>query len=552
MVKKKPLYFAGISLMFASASSWAIEPPLLVKPPVQQEPDTNQPITELSPVEKIVGQVESQGDSTIKAIHFVGGTSLDLQLIAQDVNFLIGQPYQKDLVQIAIDKVSARFHDNGFPLAFATVGRNGFSDSKLTITVVEGYIIRSEIVVDDPHVKERIDDILADVLQEKPARKETLERAIALINDIPGYQFTLSLPRPKTLSGATSFRIEQKNREMIEPFVGYAMQKDSDKSMSVGLRLNANRSYLQSLTVNALVPIDNHDQQFYSANFTHALGSDGLSSVLNLTYYQDNEESELPINGNQVSIDNKIERQSANYDLSYPFILNKNQRLTAKVGLLYESEDREYHLSYNDTYLGQLDDSIRYLIASLYVTSQHTRENFSFSVGVGVNQSVPSAFDYTSDLGNSQLYDDGFRFYEMNVLSSYQLTSRYLVSLRGNGVYASESIVPSQRVSYGGVNFARGYPEGTLEGDRGYGAELKFMQRNSRKKYYLNPFILVDYANAEQVRLTLPYSELASAAVGFEAGYSRNVHLSFDYAKPLIEHHRFTRDVFNLSLRWKF
>lgn len=555
MTRKKWLYFTCLMLMFAWATpSRAIEPPLLVKPKSPAEPGEvfTPPAAGDEKRQDMTGQVESHGDRVIEAIHFVGGTSLDLTLIARDVQFLIGQPFQKDLVQIAIDKVSQRFHANGYPLAFATIGRNGFNRGKLTITVVEGYVIRSEIIVSSDAVKDKIQQILADLLEEKPTRQETLERAIALITHLPGYQFSLSLPRPKTLSGATSIRIEQKNRDVVEPFVGYAMQQDSDNNMSLGLRMNINRSYLETLTLNALLPVDDHDQQFYSVQLTHAPGGDGLLSSLALIYYRDGDEGVIPVSGEEVAVENRIERISADYGLSYPFILNQHHRLTATLGLLYEEEQREYRLSYQDMYLGQLDDTIRYLIASLAVSSLYQQSDFLVSVGFAVHQSIPATFDYSSDLGQSRLYDDSFRFYQMNLLSSYQLTSRYLVSARADGMYASESIVPSQRVSYGGVNFGRGYPEGALEGDRGYGAELKLMQQNRHKKFSFNPFILVDYAYAEQKRIPLAYNELSSAAIGVETNYGQALHVSVDYARPLREHQRFTRAVYNLSLRWKF
>ncbi|MCG6269660.1 POTRA domain-containing protein [Vibrio furnissii] len=551
MGKKPAVLFISFIFLCFSFVIEANEPPLLVTPKgildIESEP------IDTSAVESMVGDVDAQSAEIIQTIHFSGGTSLDLNLLAQDVEFLIGQPYSTDLVQIAISRVSERFHASGFPLAFATVGQHGFSDGKLTITVVEGYIIRSEVVVDDEVVKQRIQSILASVVNQKPARQAPLERAIALIHAIPGYQFSMALPRPKTRSGATSLRVEQKNREIFEPFVGYSMQQRGDKNMSVGLKANVNQAYLETIQLTGLIPIDGGDQQYYAAALTHALGYDGWTSRLNLSYYQDKDDTVLVMGGNEVNIANRIERQSANYGLAYPFVLNKNNRVTAELGLLYETEDREYGLSLNDTYLGALEDSLRYLIARLHVNAQRVTDDLAFAFGIGVNRSINGAFHYESDLGQQTIYDEGMMFYNLDVAASYTMAMRYVLSLRANGLYANDPIVPSQRVNFGGVNYGRAYSEGTLEGDRGYGAELKFMYKSRRKNVYFNPFVLVDYAYAEQVRLVLPYADTSSAAIGFETGYRQHLHLVFDYATPLLEHdERFSKAVYNLSLRWKF
>lgn len=161
------------------------------------------------------------------------------------------------------------------------------------------------------------------------------------------------------------------------------------------------------------------------------------------------------------------------------------------LGVLYEKEDRNYDVSFNGTSLGNLDDHLDYVIGQISIDMIKRFDNFNFSAGLGVNQSISSAFRYRSDLETENIYNSDFTFYDLNLSTSYEFIKDYVVSLRANGMFADERIVPSQRLNYGGLNYGRGYPENTIEGDRGYGTEVKLLQRNKHGNYFLTPISLM-------------------------------------------------------------
>lgn len=542
--------FVVITGLLLTSHCLAVEPPLLVQPEsmnrIQPESAPNVSLDEMQ------GEVEVQSSDIIQSIHFAGGTSVPLELLALDVQVLLNQPYSADGVGKTLEKLTVRFHTAGYPLAFATVKQDGFHDGRLTITIVEGYVVRSELEIPDDAVKQEVRAILQPVMDENPATQASLERAILLINRIPGYQFDIALPRPKTISGATSIRVIARDNTVFEPFVGYSMQQDSDRNFSLGARINVNRLSINRVTLIGLIPRDNNsDEQYYSVRLEHDIANHGMTGQLSGSFYTESEATAIDVEDVDVAVENKLKRRSLDYSIYYPIILSRATELSLSLGLTYENEERNYDLSFDGIALGELNDKLDYVLSRLSIDVVKRLEKLNFSLGFGINQSIGSAFKYRSDLESEDIYNDDFIFYDLQFSSSYEVVEDYVLSLRANGMYADERIVPSQRVNFGGLNYGRGYPESTLEGDQGYGAEVKILQRNQHGQYFFNPYITYDYAYAEQASVTTRSDRISSAALGVEVGYGANLYVAVDYAKPLKERQNSDDYVYNLSVSWR-
>ncbi|XAW88871.1 POTRA domain-containing protein [Vibrio sp. CDRSL-10 TSBA] len=542
--------FVVITGLLVTSHCLAVEPPLLVQPEsmnrMQPESAPNVSLDEMQ------GEVEVQSSDIIQSIHFAGGTSVPLELLALDVQVLLNQPYSADGVGKTLEKLTVRFHTAGYPLAFATVKQDGFHDGRLTITIVEGYVVRSELEIPDDAVKQEVRAILQPVMDENPATQASLERAILLINRIPGYQFDIALPRPKTISGATSIRVIARDNTVFEPFVGYSMQQDSDRNFSLGARINVNRLSINRVTLIGLIPRDNNsDEQYYSVRLEHDIANHGMTGQLSGSFYTESEATAIDVEDVDVAVENKLKRRSLDYSIYYPIILSRATELSLSLGLTYENEERNYDLFFDGIALGELNDKLDYVLSRLSIDVVKRLEKLNFSLGFGINQSIGSAFKYRSDLESEDIYNDDFIFYDLQFSSSYEVVEDYVLSLRANGMYADERIVPSQRMNFGGLNYGRGYPESTLEGDQGYGAEVKILQRNQHGQYFFNPYITYDYAYAEQASVTTRSDRISSAALGVEVGYGANLYVAVDYAKPLKERQNSDDYVYNLSVSWR-
>lgn len=451
--------------LWVAPNTYADGPPVVVQPELVESEEESAPGDEDVAIE-LENSVEADSVAVIEGIHFSGGQSLNIQALAKNVEFLIGTQYDKVDVKKAVDLLSDQYKSAGFPLTIVTVGKNGFADGILTFTIVEGFVARSEVVVEDQSVSARIDAILAPLINERPTTNGALYRAIALIKKIPGYRFSFALPKPKTLSGATTLRVEQKSVTLIEPVVGLVLQEDADESVSLGARVFANSKYLESLEVTTLLPLADANQKYFAATLKHALGNDGLTSALTLKYYLDKDTTSIPFADGRLNIANNIHRRSGQFSLSYPLVLNQRQQSNLSFGLLIESEEGGYELFFNETPIIRVDETLRYLFASLSLQNRFAWDNFTASAGVSIHQSVPAVFSETDTLGTAPLFDSGMTFYRANLALSYEFVPDWIGSFRSRGLYANESIVPSQRFSIGGFLFGRGYPEGVLEGDR--------------------------------------------------------------------------------------
>ncbi|MEH0690396.1 ShlB/FhaC/HecB family hemolysin secretion/activation protein [Vibrio cholerae] len=537
--------FSDIGLPY---TGFASEPPLIVLPEKNLSPTTNS-----NSLPTLSSDAVPESTDLITSIHFRGGTSFNLDMMAEYVTPLIGQVYDSEMVLAAVNKISERLQRAGYPLSFSTVGSNGFTNGQLTITVIEGYVVRTEILVEDPVVVERIEKIVSPVLNQRPGRSSEIERAIALIHRIPGYQFEINLPRPKTISGATSLQIKAVNKRNFEPFAQYSMQQKGERNAAIGITFTPNRWFMDDMRLVGLLPMSDEDKRFYSASFAHTLGNQGFNSRLDLTYYSDQEASKLPLNEFDIEVSNSLKRQSILYSMAYPLLLSSSRQMNIVFSLLFEEEQGEYEFSLNNQHLGKFSEDIKYWFASAKLESTQNWDSLTLGYQLGVHKSVDSLFSYRSNMFADAPYEDNMHYVDLFASVHYRLTPTLSLEARAEGIYSERQLVPSQRASYGGLNYGRAYEEGIIEGYKGFGAEVKATHSQSFGLVSIGPFILWDYAEVTNDHLHSPVSRISSAAVGLGLSYKTHFYVSFDYANPLQNLDGLaTQGVWNFRVSWEF
>ncbi|WP_154115495.1 POTRA domain-containing protein [Vibrio cincinnatiensis] len=548
MIKNHLIVWLLFALFTFPLMSRANEPPLIVKPKGKEVYE--QQIYSQADIEPIPLDISAEKDfSIISSIHFLGGGAVELTDLAKVVDFLIHQPYSEHLLKNALVRVNQLYQEQGFALSYATIQRNHFVDGKLTITLVEGYIARTEIIADHPSLKERVAHILEPLTNERPLTQTRLDRAVYLLNQIPGYRFSIALPRPKTLSGATSIRAEVKNRQIFEPFIGFSSQKNADKNMSVGLHTRPALGYVDTFTVSGLVPLERQDNaEYYSVAIQSDWQRNGLKTRLMADYFSDENRETLALNHGEIDYSHHLNRKSISLTLSYPMLIRQDQQLLLKSSVLYEKESRKYDFHS----LGSLNEKIHYGLANLYIDYYKIKESMIFFTNLGVNTSITPWFDYQSEINRPDRYDEDFLFYEANLYGSYETNTRWVMSFKANAIYSQDSLVSSQQPSYGGFYYGRGYKEGELKGDRGVGAEVKVMKKMQLREYYFNPYLVFDYAYVDDISPSiLSHDDIASFAIGSEMGFSNNVNIALEYAEPMRDRDRHSGGIYNLKIVWQ-
>ncbi len=531
-----------------SLSALAIEPPLIVKPSEPIEANLLQRATD-GVVDPMDVEVSEQARAQITSIHFAGGTVIPLSELAAQVKPLLHQTYSTELVSAAVARITQRYQDAGYILCYATVTNSGFKDGKLTITLVEGYVLQSEIVIAQSDIKQKVANILAPVLAQKPLTQAVLERAIILVKQLPGYQFNILLPKPKTLSGATSIRVEVKKRRAIEPMFSFSKQRLSDENASLALKLNSIDARFSEIKVTGLAPIKDRSERYFALSVANDWSANGLKGRLQTDFYQDKSANNFVFNGFDIDYSQDIQRTTFQYELSYPWLLANRQRLMVNAAVRHSRERNAFILYNQGSELQRLSGDVDYSLLSVKLDYAKLIDDFVWVSSV--------EFAHNIDLGEDSAayrsyYDQDFTFYSVNSLFRYSFLDGWRIDLGLNGVYSQDRIVANERVTYGGQFYASGYPEGQAEGDRGYGAKLQLQKIVNMNRFHVTPYVLLDIAHTEFVATDFQHN-LASLAVGIELGEADDYSMTLEYAKPLDDDNFITQDksaIYNLRFAW--
>ncbi len=137
-----------------------------------------------------------------------------------------------------------------------------------------------------------------------------------------------------------------------------------------------------------------------------------------------------------------------------------------------------------------------------------------------------------SDVPNT---DIAFTRWRGNGETAYLFDKKWRLSSSIEGDWSDNNLPEPERVSFGGLRFGRGYPDGDASGDYGYGGQVEMRYLHTRDSIWLNsiqPYVVLDtartYFNAVPAN-----RKLASYAAGVTIGDGKHYSLSLEGARPI-------------------
>ena len=456
-----------------------------------------------------------------------GVTALDFQKVTDLLEPLAGKEITvAELIQ-RTDAITQLYRDAGYALSFALIQSQDFRDGLVKVTVVEGYVGSTRIEGDAGNAAAKIRDYAARIEAERPLTRATLERYLNLMTTVAGATIKPELTLPKRADGSTELVVN----------MGYkAFRLDAgigNLGTGVHAMLTATANSLtplaEQIQVTTAVPRGSDHLEYYAANVTVPVGSDGMTVRAEAYSYAANPENDSL---NAQNIDRRVRNQRAGLSVSYPFLLANRESLTGTAGF-YASRN-------NDTYSSRitgnqvtLSNHLRVLRGELTYAQATDRQSRRITAaiykgvdGLGAEQSANSS------------YDLGFARYTLMANQNFTLPHQFGLSLAALGQYSSDSLPTSEQLTFGGQRFGRGYPAGELGGDKGYGASIELNRRFGVGLPYLQsvtPYVLADYAHVSlnNKNFTLATDTLTSLALGLRVTDQRHYAFDLNLAKPV-------------------
>nr|WP_232230359.1 POTRA domain-containing protein [Halomonas sp. 1513] len=486
------------------------------------------------------GEISRDTRIPVEHINIVGGSVFELETLAVDLQPMVGQEVRLGDLIDAVEAITQRYQSADYPLSYAYLPTNNFDDGTVTVVVVEGHIVRSEIAIDNAAVAARVELLANRMRGEQPLTRATFERYTALIERIPGAQLAVNAPVPRTPSGGTTLRVEERDTRRVQAGLSVDGGDRDDFLLLGNLSFQANTRHGEELSFAALLPVDS-DDEFYAMEYQQELGSDGLRMTLGANRFDGSDSDTLMLLGEELDVRESKVRDRYRAALDYPLMLGRTQLW--EVGAAFDHHDEQvgYDFRLNDQLLQRAEQDTRFSALELNTTYRtggqqrllEVRGDARQGVDLGANRNDIRVAD------NALQSNESLHFTRLGLQGRWveQLTTRWRLSTRLAGFWSDDTLPVAERGNYGGSRFGRAYPDGQAEGDKGYAGEveLRYLHALEGAGNWLTsiePYVLVDAAHTE-FNQNDNDSELISAVGGVELSNGANYRLGVEYAHPM-------------------
>lgn len=465
----------------------------------------------------------------IRGVRVTGNTLFGQDEIDALFKSAIGPAVTLASLREAAENLEARFREKGYFLTRVFVPPQQVKDGLFEVQVIEGYL--SAVYVDgapNDTLRQRIETIAAPLLNKRPIDLATIERALLLINDLPGVVGT-SLLRQGADLGASEIVVtvaaipdthiltfnNTGSRTVGPGTVGinstFYNPFGRTGSFNVGLTQGGDFTNIDELTafnVRYSVPVGNNGAIF-------SFG--GLAS------------NALP-GGTIRALDIRAVSESVSPRLRLPLLRTRPDSVYLDLGV---AVNRSRTLLAGD--LLSFDKTT--VAEATFSWLQNGWGNGTTNASVGFFHSLP-ILDHTR-LPNGQTNVKDENFYKINFsLNRIQQTRIKGLSILGQvqGQWTDDLLPVGEFVAFGGVGIGRGFDGGASAGDKGIGGllELRYDSSISRQPYIGNIqfYAFVDGGKAflnDPAATTLP-PKVTSNGFGMRFPFSTNGFLDLQVA----------------------
>ncbi|XMB48263.1 POTRA domain-containing protein [Pseudomonas fluorescens] len=468
---------------------------------------------------------------TIRKLQIEGGTVYPLAETAQVYAPLIGR--ETNLAQLieATRGVTRRYQEDGYLLSYAFLPQQNFENGLVRVVLVEGYIKDYQQTGDIGSVSAYVDKLAQKLLAERPLTRKTFERYTTLMSRIPGLSVQAQVPPPGTTDGATHMQI-QASRKPFTTSMSLVQKSRGGTQALLSATSNSQTSMGEQLSVSGLFPPGEDKEHYYRVDYNQFINAEGTQLALAAERYRADPNSSVQLDGGfELKPHQSIDRYSIG--LSHPFIASPTESLTLGTRLYAVDQTTRYKLV-GFPLSFDIESNLRALAFEgdwRKADAQRLR-----IISAGLYQGIDGlGAKARSDLGVAKPDLDFFRL-RLSGVQSDKFFDNWQGVLSGALYWSDNTLPDSERVTFGGQNFGRGYPDDQGSGDKGWGVayEVNYsFNRTGNWVKILQPYVVVDRAKSWFNDLPVKANDMSSAAVGLRFGDKKYYNIALEAAKPM-------------------
>ncbi len=467
-------------------------------------------------------------------IHIEGTKTLPASQFRPLYQDLIGKQISLANIFDVADGIEKQYRNAGYLLVRAYVPPQHVSDGIFTIHVVEGYVESTSVEGASPATQRIVKSYLAPVLNERPLRLATVERALLMANDVPGVAATGVLRPAASVPGASDLVVT-----VTQPQIAGSLSANNRGSHFSGIWTVTGAAQYNDIfggdELDASLTMAPHAlQQQISGQMRYRtiLNDDGLvGSVIGGVSHGAPAGS---IGGAEIRTDS----WALGPRLTYPFIRTRAESLSLDGGFtVQEAKVKILGVPVSHDNWRVLDVGLTYTSADLL--------SGAFSSTIDVAQGLPIFGASSNHSPNLSLFGRSV-FTKATGLLRYTNTSllpeNFSFGITGTGQYAANPLITGEQMLFGGTQIGRGYDPGAITGDSGVGGdfELRYDTRYTDWNIRgLEPYAFFDAAKVwnrarpPAAGIPLGNFNIASTGIGVRFWLPYNIYIDFEGARTL-------------------
>ncbi|MBS0344717.1 MAG: hypothetical protein JSS56_29790, partial [Proteobacteria bacterium] len=276
-------------------------------------------------------------------------------------------------------------------------------------------------------------------------------------------------------------------------------------------------------------------EKFGSLAYSQFVGADGLALKTSYSDYRGYPDESM-------GKDSPIQRYNTNQRLefsgSYPLALSASSSLFLGGGIYGVDNTDRYTVPSSGVRLSS-EDQVRAVFLQLaYAAAAPNRSRSATAMlaqgigGLGASSQVTSNVPGQSGPGTSDL---GFTRLAFDMSQRDRFENKLGTAVSLGGQISGNSLASSERVSFGGPRYGRGYAAGDGSGDSGIGIGLELNRAFAYDAAYLKqiePYLLLEAAHVStHIGKPVP-QDMRSVALGLRLSDARHYNLDLAVAKP--------------------
>ncbi len=535
--KAGPWYLAGITC-WAAASAMAqnAAPPsapldTLPRPALPNQPGGDVQVEVQRPAPP--AEALLQWKLTPRKFDVAGVQSIPFDEVAALFTPLVGQNVSvKDIVERG-QRATALYRERGYALSFFFVPQQDFKDGVVRVVAVEGHVRTVRIEGTTGAAETLLRDMVEPLRHERPLRTATFEHVIALLGRLPGMGIQAQVQPPTSTDGASTMVI-QAHRKPYDIAVGMELRKPTPRAVVTG---TVNDPFLPGNQIGASTLLSSaaHDS-FNALTYEQFVGRKGWSVKGSVSQYRGDPNEQLGVTS---PLERRTEVDRAELAATLPLRLSRTMSTVVSTGIYgVDTRDRLTNPA-NGAWLTE-DTHVRALFVQWAYNEQQADDSRQLNLklthglkGLGASASVTSN---VPGIGGPSSVELAFAKLQFEASHSHRFANQFGTTVSLGMQYSPDSLPSSEKVSYGGSRFARGYSPGAGVGDSGWGLGLEVNRAFAKDSWWLRqwqPYLLLEDARVHNRFGTPVPARLRSFSLGLRLTNHKQYSLDLAMSRPL-------------------